>query len=130
MVRDPIFYGMNVSPVYTNKPDRYDSCFLVTYFCTEKIIGCDQYEGFSTINRSSFVQTYGAYLQMQTCLSFASFVKDEAAISEILKVARDDPNHRDAMKDIQESSHLLFYDSVSQVNPINSLLQRILWRSN
>ena len=100
------------------------------YFCTEKIIGSDRDEGFSTINRNSFVQTYGAYLQIQTCLSFASFVKDKAAISEILKVAKDDPNHRDAMKDIQESNHLLFYDSVSQLISISSLLQRILWRAN
>jgi len=38
-------------------------------------------------------------------------VQDEGAISDILQVARDDPNHDDAMKDIEKSNGLLFYDS-------------------
>jgi hypothetical protein len=42
-------------------------------------------------------------------------VKDEVAISLILKAARNDPNHRDALKEIQKSNDLLFYDQVSAV---------------
>ena len=66
------------------------------------------------MNGNSFILTYGAYLQIHTCLSFASFVKDKTAISDILQIASDDPNHRDAMKDIQKSNKKCFYDSVSQ----------------
>jgi hypothetical protein len=91
----------------------------VTYFCTEKIIGSDGYDNLGTIDRNSYIQAYGAYLQLQTSLSFASFVQDEVAISDILKVARDDPNHDDAMKDIEKSNGLLFYDSVSQVTSVD-----------
>ena len=67
------------------------------------------------MNQKSFVETYGAYLQIQTCLSAAASVKDEVAISAILKAARNDPCHQDATREIYKSNSngLLFYDSVS-----------------
>ena len=98
----------------TNKPDCHNSCFLVTYFCTEKVIGDHQDGAQNTIDAGSFIDTYGAYLQIQTCLVFASFVKAGSVISDILRIARDDPNHRDAIKDIQKSDGV-FYDSVRQI---------------
>ena len=98
----------------THKPDCYHSCFLITYFCTQKIIGSDRNEDLSAIDKKLFIETYGAYLQIQTCLSFASFVKDMAVIYDILRIARDDPSHRDAVKDIQKPGDS-FYDSVSKV---------------
>ena len=105
---------MDVYSVCTNKLNCHHSCFLVTYYCTEKIIGSNRQGEFNAMNKNPFILTYGAYLQIQTCLSFASFVKDMAAISELLEVANDDPNHVDAMEDIQTSKNELFYyDSVS-----------------
>ena len=103
---------------YSNHPGCHHRCFLVTYFYTQKLIGSDQDAELSTINRKLFVETYGAYLQIQTCLSLAASVKDEAVISVILDAARNDPNHQDAVKEIQKSNDLLFYDSVSFVYSI------------
>lgn len=103
--------GGSINRVCANKADCHYSCFLATYFCTEKIIGSERNEELSTTNENSFILSYGAYLQIHTCLSFASFVKDEAAISDLLQVASDDPSHQDAMKEIQKSDKILYYDS-------------------
>uniref|UniRef100_A0A7S4AQ97 Uncharacterized protein n=1 Tax=Pseudo-nitzschia australis TaxID=44445 RepID=A0A7S4AQ97_9STRA len=101
-----------------------ETFFLATYYYTQKIIGSDlaHDEDLSTImNQKSFVETYGAYLQIQTCLSAAASVKDEVAISAILKAATNDPCHRDAVREIYNSNSngLLFYDS----GKLSALLQ-------
>ena len=41
-------------------------------------------------------------------------MKDEVAISELLTIARNDPNHQDATTEIREGNGFIFYDSVSQ----------------
>ena len=43
-------------------------------------------------------------------------MKDESAIALILKAAKYDPNHQDAVKEIQKSNNSLFYESVRVVN--------------
>lgn len=65
------------------------------------------------VNRNLFIERYGAYLQIQSCLSFASLLKDETATTLILEVAKYDPNHRDAYKEMQNANRSLFYDQVS-----------------
>ena len=106
----------------TNK--CHHSCFLVTYFCTERIIG-DRQDGIvNTVDKKSFINTYGAYLHIQTCLAFASYVKDDAVISDILRIATEDPNHQDNLKAIKKSVEI-FYDSVSQVFSDRLLLQQL-----
>lgn len=42
-------------------------------------------------------------------------MKDEVAISGIHKVANEDPNHLEAIKEIRNSEEFLFYDLVSQL---------------
>ena len=64
------------------------------------------------MDEEKFVATYGAYLQMHSCLTLAAALKDESAITHLLKAAEHDPNHRDAVKEILKSNDLLFYDSV------------------
>ena len=39
-------------------------------------------------------------------------IRDESAITLILDIAKYDPNHQDAVKEIQKSNDSLFYDSV------------------
>ncbi|KAG7346813.1 hypothetical protein IV203_005882 [Nitzschia inconspicua] len=94
-----------------NSETRSETCFLVTYFFTHQIVG-----GGGTIEqiaeKGKFIDRYGAYLQMHTCLSFASFVKDEVAITYLLKVAKFDPNHSETIKEIKRSKNLVFYDSL------------------
>ncbi|VEU39947.1 unnamed protein product [Pseudo-nitzschia multistriata] len=96
-----------------------ETCFLVTYFYTQKIVGTDLAKKQSIMNQKSFVETYGAYLQIPTCLSFAASVKDEVAISAVLEASRSDPSHRDAMREIEKSNASLFYNS----GKLSALLQ-------
>lgn len=62
-----------------------------------------------------FVDKYGSYLQMHSCLSFAASRKDEVAIMHLLKAAKYDPSHADAVREIKKSKNLVFYDSVSSL---------------
>jgi len=105
-----------------------ETCFLVTYFFTQKLINNDLDETLSSVSRNSFVGIYGAYLQIQTCLSFAASMQDEVAISLILHVARTDPNHRDALKEMQKSNDLLFYDQ-SKLSALVQSLDEIRYES-
>ncbi len=61
----------------------------------------------------TFVDTYGAYLQMHSCLTYAAAARDETAIMQLLKAAEYDPSHQDSTKEIRKSKDLVFYDSVS-----------------
>ncbi len=109
---------MGISKACSNKSVWLHSCFLATYFCTEKIIGSERNKEVGTTNEDSFILSYGAYLQIHTCLSFAAFVKDEAVISELLQVASGDPHHRDTLNDIEKSDKVLYYDSVSRLTHV------------
>ena len=105
------------------------SCFLVTYFYTQKIVGTDLAKKQSIMDQKSFVETYGAYLQIPTCLSFAASVKDEVAISAVLEASRSDPSHRDAMREIEKSNASLFYNSVcTRLSMLNTKI--LSWASD
>jgi hypothetical protein len=110
------------------------SCFLVTYYFTQKIIaqyseneGESEEKYVSSIDEevASFVQKYGSYLQIHSCLSYSAAVEADTAIKELLKVASHDPSHRDAVKEIQKANDLTFYDTVSHVK-----LRRLFGRSS
>tara|TARA_B110001452_G_C15135088_1_gene395360 strand:+ start:553 stop:906 length:354 start_codon:yes stop_codon:yes gene_type:complete len=92
-------------------------CFLATYYFTQNLIKSDIDESLFPENINAFIEIYGAYLQIHTCLLFAASAEDEIAISLILKIAKHDPTHRHAYKEIQNFSDLLFYDQVSS-NPL------------
>jgi hypothetical protein len=63
-----------------------------------------------------FVEKYGSYLHIHSCLVFASSIGDESAIAALLKAASNDPTHKEAVKEIEKSNDLMFYDSVSSSN--------------
>ena len=96
-------------------------CFLVTYYFTQKLLGryslidVDKEDDLPSIDKEAvaFVKTYGAYLQIHSCLSSSAAVKAEAPIKEILLLANHDPSHRDAVKEIQKAKSFVFYDTVS-----------------
>lgn len=60
-----------------------------------------------------FVQKYGTYLQIHSCLAFSASVQADRAIDELLEVAKHDPSHRDAVNEIEKANDLTFYDVVS-----------------
>ena len=88
-------------------------CFLVTYFYTHKVLAAEPGGGMSSADEGRFIEKFGSYLQLHSCLSFAASVRDESAIAHLLNVADYDPNHRDAAREIQKSNEMLFYDTVS-----------------
>ena len=61
----------------------------------------------------AFIRKFGAYLQLHTSLSSAAAANASAPIKELLKLAKFDPTHREAMRDIKASGSLVFYDMVS-----------------
>lgn len=91
----------------------------MTYYFTQKVLAQypveDTGEDTSWIDKEAvaFVKKYGAYLQIHSCLSCSAAVKAVAPINEILQLARHDPTHRDAVREIQKSTSLTFYDAVS-----------------
>ena len=110
---------------------RSETCFLVTYYFTEKLlaqypIGVQSEENSSTVDEEAvaFVKKYGAYLQLHSCLSSSAAVKAEAPIQEILLLANHDPSHRDAVKEIQRANKIIFYDTV-KLSAVLTLLQAI-----
>eukprot|EP00980_Cylindrotheca_fusiformis_P028429 scaffold22599_cov139-Cylindrotheca_fusiformis.AAC.20 len=96
---------------------RSETCFLVTYYYTQKVIGQysveDDGQDTSRMDKDAvtFVKKYGAYLQIHSSLSCSAAAKASAPIKEILQLARHDPTHRDAVREIQKSSSLVFYDT-------------------
>mmetsp|Transcript_23209 Transcript_23209/g.64340 ORF Transcript_23209/g.64340 Transcript_23209/m.64340 type:complete len:1165 (-) Transcript_23209:85-3579(-) len=100
-----------------------ETCFLVTYFYTQRIVGRNVAEDERIMNARLFVETYGAYLQIQTCLSHAASVQDKGAIAAILEAARNDPSHQDTVKEIQKTG-LMFYDT-SKLSAVLQCLEDI-----
>jgi hypothetical protein len=62
---------------------------------------------------ATFAQKFGTYLQIHSCLAFSASVEADKAVDELLIVARHDPSHQDAIKEIQKAKDLTFYDAVS-----------------
>ena len=89
------------------------SCFLVTYFFLHKIIDGGSIGETTAAEEGAFVGDFGAYLQLHSCLTYAAMAKNESAIVQLLKAAKYDPNHVEAIKDIKNSRELVFYESVS-----------------
>jgi hypothetical protein len=60
-----------------------------------------------------FLSDYGSYLRMDTCLSYASVLKASDVVDQLLSIAKYDPRHREAMKQMSKSMTMVFYESVS-----------------
>jgi len=60
----------------------------------------------------SFVEEYGSYLKLHTCLAYSAVVKADSVISSLLDVAKHDPNHKEMMKHTCKPGSLVFYEPV------------------
>ncbi len=65
---------------------------------------------------ATFLKEYGSYLRMDTCLAYASVLRATFVIDLLLSIAKHDPMHRDAMKQMSKSTSMLFYEPVSSNN--------------
>jgi len=59
------------------------------------------------------VKKFGAYLQIHSCLVSSAKVEADKAIDHLLDLARFDPSHREARKELAKASAMTFYESVS-----------------
>ncbi len=62
---------------------------------------------------ATFLKEYGSYLRMDTCLAYASVLKATFVIDLLLSIAKHDPRHREAMKQMSKSTSMVFYEPVS-----------------
>ena len=60
-----------------------------------------------------FLKKFGAYLQLHSCLVSSAKVEAGKAIDHLLDLARCDPSHREARKELAKASAMTFYESVS-----------------
>jgi hypothetical protein len=58
-----------------------------------------------------FIETYGSYLKLHTCLAYAAVLRAENVILSLLSLAKHDPRHREVMKHTVKSS-MVFYEPV------------------
>ncbi|KAL3943392.1 MAG: hypothetical protein SGBAC_002558 [Bacillariaceae sp.] len=94
---------------------RSETCFLVTYYFTQYLleafmIGEEKDIKAAETETIAFIRKYGAYLQLHTSLSSAAAANAGAPIKELLKLAKSDPTHREAMRDLKGAGSLVFYD--------------------
>ena len=101
---------------------RSETCFLVTFYFVQKLL--PQLESGAVSARSdvgesaiqsarSFVNEYGAYLRLTTCLSLAVALKLYDIITLLLEMGRHDPQHRESVRRFSRRGALQFYEPVS-----------------
>jgi len=94
------------------------SCFLVTYYFSQKILtqysSCSSDDDTKAVDSevAAFLHRFGTYLQIHSCLVFSAKVEAEKAIDQLLEVARHDPSHQEARKELTKANALTFYDAV------------------
>lgn len=104
---------------------RSETCFLVTYYFTHQILsmymGNAQELELDQVDDQvrTFVQKYGTYLQIHSCLVFSASAKAERTIDALLDVAKYDPSHLEAMAEFKRANNMTFYEA----GKLSALLQ-------
>ena len=62
---------------------------------------------------TDFIDRFGSYLKMHTCLAYAGVLKADEVIRELLNMAKHDPKHKQMTKQLSHSQSLTFYEPVS-----------------
>lgn len=65
---------------------------------------------------SAFLKRFGTYLQIHACLVYSAKVEARQAIDRLLDVARFDPLHREATKELRKATGMTFYEAVSELD--------------
>ena len=94
------------------------SCFLVTYYFTQRLLpknaaGRTKNEPEASEELVAFVEKFGAYLKLHTCLAYAAALKSCEVIDVLLSLAKHDPRHREVMKLFSRRHALILYEPVS-----------------
>jgi hypothetical protein len=99
---------------------RAETCFLISFYFTQEILpGMAENGGGWRNTKSStetdaleFVDLYGAYLKLPMALAYASFLRSESVVAKLLELAKHDPRHLEALKDISKVNSLVLYEPV------------------
>lgn len=62
-----------------------------------------------------FVHVYGSYLWLHLSLVYASALKANIVIENLLALAKHDPRHKEVMKELSRDSSLILYEPVRNV---------------
>ncbi|CAJ1969124.1 unnamed protein product [Cylindrotheca closterium] len=113
---------------------RSETCFLVTYYFTQNLLEPflnGEEKDIKTAEKEAvaFIQKYGAYLQLHTSLSSAAAAKAATPIKELLKLAKRDPTHREAMRHMKAAGSLVFYD-MRKLSAVIELLNCLRFKEN
>lgn len=100
---------------------RAEACYLVTFYFTQEILPGMNANGAGWRNKNSFteqdaldfVDTYGAYLKLPMSVAYAAFLKSESVVARLLALAKHDPRHCEALKDIARPNAIVLYEPVS-----------------
>jgi hypothetical protein len=110
---------------------RSETCFLVTYLFTQKLLPKLLYERDDPAASrkaldeiSSFVKNFGSYLKMHTCLAYSALLQAEEVIDLLLEAAKYDPRHREMMKITSKGNALVFYEPVRLIS-VDRLFERV-----
>lgn len=89
------------------------SCFLATYYFTQKLLAGKEPTADARNDVISFVRNFGSYLKLHTCLVHAASVHAADVVHVLLDLARHDPRHKELMKLGVKPRTLVFYEPVS-----------------
>jgi hypothetical protein len=103
---------------------RAEACFLITFYFTQELLpgmgakgplsaGWRNKKFFPENDALDFVDMYGAYLRLPMALAYAAFLKSENVVAKLLELAKHDPRHLEALKDISKVNSLVLYEPVS-----------------
>lgn len=100
---------------------RAETCFLISFYFTQEILpgmvenggGWRNTKSSTETDALAFVDLYGAYLKLPMALAYASFLRSESVVAKLLELAKHDPRHLEALKDISKVNSLVLYEPVS-----------------
>ena len=96
-------------------------CFLVTFYFIHsllpRLLASNTHNAPDDIEDTIaiFLKEYGSYLRMDTCLAYASVLRVTFVVELLLNIAKHDPRHREAMKQMSKSTSMVFYEPVSAI---------------
>lgn len=91
------------------------SCNLVTFYFTHNCLKNGQTRLSEEDEKAAldFVDTFGSYLDLYNTLVVSGNIESQPLAHKLVSLAKFDPQHREAMKGLQNAKILLFYEPVS-----------------
>jgi PDZ domain len=101
---------------------RAETCFLITFYFTQEILpGMVGDRGISRVVKAAWTETqaldfldkFGSYLRLPMSIAYAAFLESKTILEKLLELAKHDPRHLEAMKEVSKTDSLLLYETVS-----------------